>query len=374
MNIGILTLPLHTNYGGLLQAYALQTTLQRLGHNAVVLDTPKKKRISGWDYPLTIIKRCINSFFFHKGNKIFYEQWYNKTYPIISKHTQLFINRNIHRFEILNLQQIPKEMYDAFLVGSDQVWRPVYFTSMYNTKMVHAYLGFTKGWNVKRIAYAASFGTDKWEYTEEQTRSCSQLLQEFNFVSTRESSGVELCRQYLGTEAIQVVDPTMLLEKNDYVELFTATGTPMSKGNLLCYILDESKEKQDIIDYVAKTKGLNSFKVNSKVGDFSLPLEERIQPPVESWLRGFYDAEFVVTDSFHACVFSIIFQKPFIVIGNKERGLARFHSLLESFGLEDCMASDLESVKLTNIDWERVNSILQHKREEAITFLTNALK
>lgn len=374
MKIGILTLPLHTNYGGLLQAYALQTTLERMGHNVAVLDTPKKKKILEWGYPLTIIKRCINKFLFRKGNKIFYEQWYNKTYPIISKNTQPFIDKNIHRFEISNLQKLPKGEFDAFVVGSDQVWRPIYFTSMYDTRMEQAYLYFAKGWDVKRVAYAASFGTDKWEYTKKQTYSCSQLLRMFNYVSTRESSGVELCKQYLEAEAIQVVDPTMLLGKSDYINLFTSAETPASKGNLLCYILDESKEKLEIIDYIAKNKNLTPFKTNSKVGDTNLPLEKRIQPPVESWLRGFHDAEFVVTDSFHACVFSIIFQKPFIVIGNKKRGLARFLSLLETFDLAECIAENLESVKFIDIDWNKVSSILDQKREEAITFLSNALK
>ena len=374
MKIGILTLPLHTNYGGLLQAYALQTVLERMEHNAVVLDTPNKKEILKCGYLLTIIKRCINKVLFRKGKKILYEQWYNKTYPIISKNTQPFIDKNIHRFEIADLKLLPKKKFDVFVVGSDQVWRPIYFKMAYDTEIKHAFLDFAREWNVKRIAYAVSFGTDKWEYTENETNLCSQLLQKFNAVSTRENSGVELCRKHLGVEAVQVVDPTMLLDKNDYIALFAATGTPVSKGNLLCYILDESKEKLDIIDYVAKTKELKPFKVNSKVGDSTLPLEKRIQPPVESWLRGFYDAEYVVTDSFHACVFSIIFQKPFIVIGNKKRGLARFQSLLEIFGLEDCIAQDLESVKLADIDWDRVSSILQHKREEAITYLSNALK
>ena len=82
-------------------------------------------------------------------------------------------------------------------------------------------------------------------------------------------------------------------------------------------------------------KGYIPFCVNSRIEEWDAPIQECIQPPVEEWLRGFYDAEFVVTDSFHACVFSILFNKPFIVIGNEGRGIARFESLLKTFGLEE---------------------------------------
>lgn len=83
--------------------------------------------------------------------------------------------------------------------------------------------------------------------------------------------------------------------------------------------------------------------------DWSAPLAERIQPPVEQWLRGFMDAELVVTDSFHACVFSILFHKPFVVVGNKERGLARVKSLLKMFGLEERWNSDIPTISFLKL-------------------------
>lgn len=374
MKIGILTLPLHTNYGGLLQAYALQTVLEKMGHEAVVIDTPNKKRILKWNYPLEILKRCISKILLRRSTRVFYEQWFNKTYPIISRNTQPFITSYIHRLEIKGLNSLSPESFDAFIVGSDQVWRPAYFTRMYDTGIKDAYLAFARNWKIKRISYAASFGTDNWEYSKDQTKECAELLKMFNAVSTRESSGTELCKKYFGVDATQVLDPTMLLTKEEYVGLINNSSTPESKGNLLCYILDETKEKTDVIDYVAKSKGLIPFKVNSKVGDFSLPVEERVQPPVETWLRGFYYADFVVTDSFHACVFSILFQKPFVIVGNKERGLARFHSLLATYGLEDCLASGPDTVKFVAINWEKVSTVLNEKRDEALEFLSKALK
>ena len=97
--------------------------------------------------------------------------------------------------------------YDAFIVGSDQVWRP-----SYNQHLEQAFLNFTENWkNVKRIAYAASFGVDNWEFTKKQTKECKRLVQKFDFVSVREDTAVNLCKEHLGIEATHVLDPTLLL-------------------------------------------------------------------------------------------------------------------------------------------------------------------
>lgn len=330
MKIGILTLPLHTNYGGILQAYALQTVLERMGHKVVVIDTPNVKSMPSFlAMGKRIAKRALG-----KRVEIFLERRHNREYPIISQYTQPFIDKYIHRKEISSLHELRKENFDTIVVGSDQVWRPLYFTSLFKTNIRNAYLAFAGEWNIKRIAYAASFGTDNWEYTPEQTKTCGELLKLFDAVSVREESGVQLCKEHFGVEAQHVLDPTMLLDKEDYMHLIEAAGTPKSKGTLLNYILDETPEKRTLMEQIAKNKRLIPFRVNSKVEDRTAPLEERIQPPVEQWLRGFYDAEFVVTDSFHACVFSILFNKSFVVIGNKERGMARFSSLLKLFNIE----------------------------------------
>lgn len=175
--------------------------------------------------------------------------------------------------------------------------------------MENAYLSFTKGWPLKRISYAASFGTDKWEYNEEQTLHSREALQMFDAVSVREENGVKLCKQYFDVDALHVLDPTMLLDVNEYIELFKQKQTPKSKGNLLNYVLDETDEIESLIKKVASMKKMVPFAVNNPYeGDNTKPLNQRIKPSVEAWLRGFYDADFVITDSFHACVFSIIFK------------------------------------------------------------------
>lgn len=367
MRIGILTLPLHTNYGGILQAYALQTVLERMGHEVCLIEKKCKfLPFPLWKAPLVYGKRILMNVFGHPF-PIFYEQQDN----IIRKNTEQFINKYIKRRIVDAFSEIREDDFDVIVVGSDQIWRPKYFKDI-----EHAYLDFAKDWNIKRIAYAASFGTDEWEYTPKQTARCGELLKYFNAVSVREDSGVNLCRTHLGVEAKHVLDPTMLLTREDYIRLFENDNIPKSKGSLLTYILDETPEKAALIDKVAYEKGLIPFRVNSKVENREAPLHDRIQPSVEQWLRGFYDAKFVVTDSFHSSVFSIIFRKPFIAIGNADRGLSRLISLLSMFGLEKRLVTNNSCVvgELENIDWFKVSALLNDEVYNSIKFLTTNLK
>lgn len=371
MKIGILTLPLHTNYGGTLQAYALQTVLERMGHQPCFIEKCRKPvRLSVVKMPFVYAKRIAKNIM-GQQYPIFFEQKINREEPLVRQNTDKFVNKYIKRRLVDNFSELGRDDFDAIIVGSDQVWRPRYFTD----GIENAYLEFAKDWKVKRIAYAASFGTDEWEYSPVQTVTCSKLLRAFDAVSVREESGVSFCCEHFGVEAQHVLDPTMLLTTDDYIKLFKATDTPVSTGTMLCYILDETPEKNALVNRIARERGLIPFYVNSKVGDFTAPLSERIQPPVEQWLRGFYDADFVVTDSFHACVFSILFNKAFVVMGNEKRGLTRFTSLLSNFGLANRFVTAPGKVNdLACIDWNKVNTNLHIKLLESIGFLSTALQ
>ena len=376
MRIGILTLPLHTNYGGILQAYALQTVLERMGHEVVVFDTPNKLSLPPlWKRPLSYGKRVVLKAE-GKMNRIFLEQYYNKTRPVIAQNIQPFIDKNINRKVVKKFTDLKSCDYETIVVGSDQIWRKKYYQLWLNKNIQNAYLCFTKSWNIKRISYAASFGTDEWEYTEKETQDCKSLLQSFDVVSVREFNGVNLCKKYFDVDAVHVLDPTMLLNREDYSLFFQKAKTPKSEGTLLNYILDETENTQKLIKSVAEQKGLKPFSVNIPFeNDETKPLNERIKPSIETWLRGFYDAEFIVTDSFHACVFSISFNKPFYVIGNEMRGLSRFISLLKMFHLELCLITDVDNIEYQELDyhWNEVNAILSRKRNECLALLENGL-
>lgn len=284
------------------------------------------------------------------------------------------MSENLRMRKIRNFSEIQKEDYDAFVIGSDQIWRPSY---AYKPIEI-AFLSFAKNWkNIKRISYAASFGVDTWEYTYAETEQCEALIKLFDAISVRENSGVKLCEKYLHCKAVHVLDPTMLLTVNDYISLFENKSLVNPQGQLLTYILDETSEKALIIQKVAEHYHYQPFRSNSRYEDEDAPLEERVQPPVEQWLKDFYDAKFVVTDSFHATVFSILFGKPFIVVANKDRGISRLRSLLDMFNLENHIIYSLSELDLAadySLNVHSIAMILQSWRVNSMSFLKNRLK
>ena len=385
MEILILTQPLHTNYGGLLQAYALQQILKGMGHDVVTDRLGVVRKLPLWNRALRFLYHAVQ--FCILKNYRYYPYRYlfvsfdkeSKAKRSISINTDRFVNTHIDTIDLLtrsNESVIDAvRQFDAIVVGSDQVWRatmsdiPTYF------------LSFTKAINVKRIAYAASFGTDDLnEYSKMDMKIASESIKLFDAVSVREKSGVHLCRDYFKMDAVHVLDPTMLLSKDDYLKLIEEEDKPCSENILLTYVLDRTQEKNDIIQRVGEALHLTSCE-NGAVKYFSNVVEsnvsECIYPSVSRWVAGFRDAQFVVTDSFHGTVFSIIFNKPFVAILNSKRGSSRFISLLSVLGLENRLISttnDLLEEHLKPIDYTEVNKILNDWRYLSISFMERHLK
>lgn len=342
MKIGILTLPLHTNYGGILQAYALQTVLERMGHEVIIYQKEITFKLPMWKYPFAYGKRILKKCFVDKRISILAEQKKKKDIPIVRKYVNQFIERYIHVQNINDIREINLSEIDAIVVGSDQIWRPLYVQRLWKAKIQDVFLQPFTDWCGIRMSYAASFGVDTWEYTKRETRDCSILLKKFDAISVREDKAVELCNKYLKDNPVQVLDPTLLLNAKDYIALIPKQNLNNRSRVLYCYLLDESAEKLNLINRIAAERKFKIEKKNIMVYNECIPVEEQIAPSVETWLQGFYEADFVVTDSFHGCVFSIIFKKPFVAIANKKRGMARFTSLLKMFGLENHLIVDAQ--------------------------------
>ena len=261
-----------------------------------------------------------------------------------------------------------KNEFDCYVVGSDQVWRPCYSPCI--TDFFLKELPLDR--NVIKLAYAASFGTDEWEFSDEETKECAALSKLFDAVSVREKSGVKLCKEYLEIEAEHLLDPTMLIDKEDYINLFKRTKAQKSERSLFCYILDHNQEVDQMISFM-KEDGYIPYLVSCG----ACPTKDNPRPyqlTVEEWLQGIYDAEMVLTDSFHACVFSIIFKKPFVVVGNKNRGNARFDSLLNMFDLQKRwiesydLFNHMYNLLKDNSDLIVANNILNDYRQNSIRF------
>lgn len=363
MKIAIITLPLHTNYGGILQAYALQTVLQRMGHDVQHLQ-PKVEYLPlhpAWQMPFVWVKRLIRKCFLGEWKLPIFEH----PHRWMRRYTDVFIHQHIVMRSLLDEEwnaSLAKN-YDVFIVGSDQVWRPCYALPI--ARYFLSFLDDTC--SNPRIAYAASFGTENCEFSANQILDCSKLLQKFSFVSVREQSGVEICKQLFGVRASHLLDPTLLLSKDDYLKLIQ--NQKPSKGNLMVYVLDETPDIRLFISQIAASEKLVPFNANYSLGNrLGIP-----QLPIENWLRGFVDTKLIITDSFHACVFAIIFNKPFICLGNDERGMTRFHSLLDLFGLQHCLLNEKQLFEIPKINWGEVNMKLNQLHKESLLGLEQAL-
>ncbi len=374
MKIGILTQPLHNNYGGIMQNYALQKTLKDMGHQVWTIDRE-------FYYPVyrkhaSIIKRLLLKPINRNAPMRVWPT--KKEEEIIRQHIKTFIKNNIQTTEKINstkklVQLHQKYAFDAYIVGSDQVWRP-----RYSPCLTNYFLDFVESErNVKKIAYAASFGVDDWEFTEEQTRECARLAKQFDAISVREDSAVELCKKYLDVDATHLLDPTLLLNKEDYLALINSVNTTPSKGNLFVYILDKDEKKNHIVNEVARQKNLTPFELLPKqflIEANKNEIEKCIYPPIEQWLRSFFDAKFIITDSFHGTIFSIIFEKPFITIANEKRGLTRFISLLSLLDLNKRLVYPIKNVEnLTSIKWNKINNILNIEKSKSYRFFNEVL-
>lgn len=374
--IGILTFPLNSNYGNLLQAFALITFLKKLGYDVELIDKQRIDKSSS--YGLQKIKS-----YFKNIIALTLRKWLILKYPhyYFNKAFILFINRYIKPktnqiFDEKGLiDNLNKKKYDAIIVGSDQVWRKDYLKK----DIPFYFLSFVPDY-VKKIAYSASFGVDYWQFDTDQTDLITGYLSSFSGISVREDSAVELIKKHIHLEVKHIIDPTLLLNIEDYLNLLSINDASIDAdidNYLFSYILDDNSEKKKAVEIIMKIKNLESniaFSLKDiKINNRTLFTTK----PVELWLEKMYYSEFVVTDSFHGSVFAILFNKPFVVIPNKERGFTRFTSLLKIFGLEDRLVEDkseIETLIKREINWSIVNSIISDKKREAIDFINNSIR
>lgn len=371
MKIAIMTQPLGRNYGGMMQAYALQKVLRDMGHEVMTINHHASAK--GAVYNLARLGfRLLKKATLKRKLPVNVE----KHYSYIFKDTQAFVDKHIVQSEYIDNDKdlklhFYKNKYDAVIVGSDQTWRPMYSPNIYNY-----YLDFLENdTGIKKIAYASSFGVDIWEYSVEETRRCAELAKLFNAISVREQSGIDFCKKHLGVDSECVLDPTLLLDKEDYLALIGDRYKGAQNEGVFTYFLDTNEEKESASEQLAKKLDTFTFKSQAKLGlggQTSRDIDDYKMPAVEDWLASFANAEYILTDSFHGVVFSIVFNKPFIAIGNHNRGLSRFHSLLSKLDLMDRLIVDDENILdrlKEEIAYIQVNSILINNKLFSSNFL-----
>ena len=361
MKIAILTLRVDNNYGGHLQRYALSRVLQDMGHDACVLyfrstwnnDSTKKRLKKAVKNTIKkLLGKKANPILYWKHEEISWEETRKNAFPFFQK----YINHSELIYDLQSLKRhVRKANYDALIVGSDQVWRKAY-TERWGVDRF--FLDFASE-NTKRITYAASFGKFDMEYTIDEKDRLSKLYEKFDAVSVREISALDVLKKHNWSKPkpIWVLDPTMLLTKEHYLKLIKEGKTTASNGNMFCYILDRTEETNQLIDTISKSKQLKPFYSSIHTNN-----AERLS--VEQWLRSFDDSEYIITDSYHGVVFALIFNKPFYLVENNNRGNARFDSLKQIFNI---------STVNENVDWDMINKIINNHKKKSLEFLSSNL-
>lgn len=372
MKVGILTLPLWHNYGGILQAYALRQAIESLGHKAIFLDVHRKYP-GKFELVTSRLKRSLR--WMVRGSRAI---WYPDQHELaeISRNTRNFVHERINPktapITVDSVIDFARD-YDALVVGSDQVWRREYMPSL------QIYTLAFGGSELCRVSYAASLGVEDWRFSLAESRLFSESLRKFRSISVREESAINLLQRELGADAVRVCDPTLLFNADHYCQL--AGVSPRSAGKIkriFTYILDAGSANAHQLASLVNSFSAEAFSIMPKAfgPGFRFGRESHVYPKVEAWLQAFNDADMVITDSFHGCVFSLIFNRPFIAIANIERGRSRFESLLGRFGLRGRLfpsTADVDASRLEPINWEVVNSIRAEERAKGLDFLRIAL-
>lgn len=362
MKIGLITFEFNYNYGAILQATALSDYLTSLGHTVKIINRGWGPLPKPAEAPPAISKlpgRLIEDYWSYYSLNRFKKSHWKLTENIAAE------------------ADYPKvyDEFDAIITGSDQIWNSACIDAM----GLH-YFGINADPEKQTlIAYAPSFGKNLFEADDENMARLKLQLQNFKAISVREADGVELLQNHFGIgNAIRVLDPTMLMNKEYYYRL-AKINQPKTTDTLAYYILDPSPEKMDYINRMAKLTGLkpvNIGKEASKGGDSIIARVKNLRyPSVESWLRKIAQSRMVITDSFHGTVFSIIMNKDFLTFGNASRGNSRFDNLLSMFGLEGRLTSvdKAECNEHPHIDYSEVNRKMADYQTLSKRFLENAL-
>lgn len=331
------------NYGQLLQCYALQKYLRDAGHDAYLIRydyrqdvrTPALIKLLKGLNPYLLLRYLNHKM---KSRKLQEEA------RIHNRGFDDFRNKYLKQSEALyacydQLEENPPQA-DCYIVGSDQVWNFSFCKEIKNNAVIHAYMLDFGNHNTKRMSYAASWSMDS--LPSKLIAEIRPLLQRFSYVSVREEQGLELCRQCGYGQAELVCDPTLLLEAEEYRDLYRSEGVqPQEYKYLLLYMLSNQCDFdiQKVYDF-AKQRGLQVVYVT---GNGVLDKREKRFATIPEWLSLVDNAEYVVTNSFHCCVFSSLFGTRFGVarLKGKFAGMnTRLESLFKQLEMEPRWVGD----------------------------------
>lgn len=375
--VGLLTLDSKIyNYGGFLQEMALQDIIKSLGYECEIIDYDVRQEFNTFS-----LKRGIENFSFEKIKKTLIK---DKSIPLSSSVSDLIIKRKraFDEYRKNNLVLSRKMSwndlhstnlpYKQLVCGSDQIWNPDYNIPSF-------FLNFG-GKECRRVIYAASIGKDY--LSRHQEKMYSKLLEFADFISVREDSAQKLISNITEKNVELVLDPTLLHQKEYWMK--KADDSSLNHRNyIFCYLLNLTDEKVESANDFARRNNCEIIAIpylHNEMEEYSERLEGKLLSEVNpaDFLNLIRNAEAVITDSFHATVFSIIFQKDFWCFGRNAGTYnmnTRLHTLLDYVEMQDRLIEpyDLKNkMHCTHVDIDLYN--LKIKQKESIAFLSNALE
>lgn len=347
IKIGIVTLNGKHNYGNRLQNFALQAALRREGAEVVTLTQPRRL---GFRYIAKAVLKPVLRYTPLYSNRL--------NYVMKKKKSKGFHAFDSSHIEEQRIDRVDLDSFDIFIAGSDQVWNPKFAGNDFQ------FLAFAP--KNKRASYAASFGVS--EVPKEQQEFYRKNLEGMRSISVREEAGVEIVRSLTGREAELVPDPTILLDKEDWGRLTEKYNYLKNERYLVVYALHslDVSAKSQIESYASE----NDLEIYQIMGDFYHP-EHKTPDPAEFVARIKY-AQAVFTDSFHACVFSIIMHTPFKVFDRKDMKMSsRIETLLKTYQMQS--ATSDRQIDAKSYDFEKSDKIAAQERARGMSYLTKLI-
>lgn len=355
-DVGIYGLWYGNNYGSMITYYALSRVIEKMGKTYAMINNPLSREPD------------IGSL--------------RRSHPLGFGYAHYDIT------EVLPLKRMAEhnKMFDTFILGSDQMWN-YHLSRPYQQSY---FLDFVQK-DKKKIAYATSFGKDKYIGPAEEKPITKSNLKRFDAISVRDDFSKRICEQEFDVPAELVLDPVFLCEKKNYESLIRESYLSIGEPFIFAYILDPNPGLGEALQNAAEKSNMSVYVAFNESGDMQKcrePLrvsDGRIrfltEPTVQEWLYMFSNSRFVLTDSFHGSCFSIIFEKPFIVLKNNARGGQRFTHLLGTAGLLDYMVeSPVQMLEKFNglgidhkIDYSDVRQRMEPEINRSYQWLSDAV-
>lgn len=368
MKIDIITRHSVPNYGSLLQSYATQRIIEELGYETEIINyTRYEERYNNLAKTLVKGKKWDKNWICRGIYKLIQEPNYSKQYKEFSKYRKNFLketNREYGNEKELE-ENIPEA--DIYCSGSDQIWGRI-GTSDYDEAY---FLEFAKG--KKCISYASSFG--KTMISRKLDINLNKMLDKYSNILVREKSAKELLKKKGFNNVEQVLDPTMLLSKEEWKKLTAKSRKMLNEKYIIIYQLHDNSEFDKYAEEFAKAKKMKLYRISPSIYHIFRSGKLIYLPNQYEFLKYFENAEYILTDSFHATVFSIIFNKKFIdILPNNKTG-TRIESILSLLKIENRILKSFSDVNIIDkeIDWNEVNRIIEGEKIKSIKLLQEAI-